>query len=74
MPPLVFEIDNIYSGDFSGQKRQMIIKVTDAMMAVEGENIRDKTVVIIEETKSGDWGIGGMPITTGDVTGLRQAG
>ncbi len=64
-------IEGVFTDD---EKRQMIIKVTDAMVAVEGENIRDKTVVIIEETKSGDWGIGGTPITTGDVTGLRQAG
>lgn len=64
-------IEGVFTED---EKRQMIIKVTDAMVAVEGENIRDKTVVILEETKSGDWGIGGTPITTGDVTGLRQAG
>jgi 4-oxalocrotonate tautomerase len=56
------------------EKQQMIEKVTDAMVAVEGENIRDKTVVIIEETKSGDWGIGGTTLTTHHVKGLRQAG
>ncbi len=52
----------------------MIEKVTDAMVAVEGENIRDKTVVIIEETKSGDWGVGGTPLTTKHVKELRHAG
>ena len=56
------------------EKQQMIEKVTDAMVAVEGENIRDKTVVIIEETKSGDWGVGGTPLTTHFVKGLRHAG
>lgn len=56
------------------EKRQLIEKVTDAMVSVEGENIRDKTVVIVEETKSGDWGIGGTPITTQHVRSLRQAG
>ena len=55
------------------EKHQMIEKVTDAMVAVEGENIRDKTVVIIEETKSGDWGVGGTPLTTKHVKGLRHA-
>ena len=52
----------------------MIEKVTDAMIAVEGEHIRDKTVVIVEETKSGDWGVGGTPLTTQHVKSLRQAG
>ena len=56
------------------EKQQMIEKVTDAMVAVEGENIRDKTVVIVEETKSGDWGVGGTPLTTQHVKGLRHAG
>ena len=56
------------------EKQQMIEKVTDAMVAVEGENIRDKTVVIIEEIKSGDWGVGGTPLTTQHVKGLRHAG
>ncbi len=56
------------------EKQQMIEKVTDAMIAVEGEHIREKTVVIVEETKSGDWGIGGRPLTTQDVKRLRKAG
>ena len=64
-------IEGVFTDD---EKRQMIEKVTDAMIAVEGENIRDKTVVIIEETKSGDWGVGGTPLTTRHVKALRQAG
>ena len=64
-------IEGVFTDD---EKRQMIEKVTDAMVAVEGENIRDKTVVIVEETKSGDWGVGGTPLTTQHVKGLRQAG
>ena len=64
-------IEGVFTDD---EKQQMIEKVTDAMVAVEGENIRDKTVVIVEETKSGDWGVGGTPLTTQQVKGLRQAG
>jgi len=45
------------------QKREMIKKVTDAMVSVEGEAMRKATWVTIEETKSGDWGIGGEPMT-----------
>jgi 4-oxalocrotonate tautomerase len=56
------------------EKRQIIEKVTDTLVAIEGERLRDKTVVIVEETKSGDWGIGGRTLTTADVTDLRAGG
>lgn len=46
------------------QKQELVRKLTDAMVSVEGENLRKVTSVIIEEVKSGDWGIGGQPITT----------
>jgi 4-oxalocrotonate tautomerase len=31
---------------------------------IEGENMRGVTFVVIDEVKSGDWGIGGQPMTT----------
>jgi 4-oxalocrotonate tautomerase len=37
--------------------------LTDAIVAVYGENTRPVTWVLIEETKSGDWGIGGELVT-----------
>ncbi len=52
------------------QKQEVISKLTDAMVSVEGENTRPATVVIIEEAKSADWGIGGNPITTNDVKAI----
>jgi 4-oxalocrotonate tautomerase len=55
----------------SNEKQQLIEKVTEAMLSVEGENLRDKTVVILEEVKSGDWGVGGKMLTTNDVKQLR---
>lgn len=64
-------IEGVFTDD---EKRQLIEKVTDAMVAVEGEQIRDKTVVIVEEAKSGDWGVGGTPLTAHQVRTLRQAG
>lgn len=48
----------------SQQKQQMISKLTDAMVSIEGEYMRKLTFVVIEDVKSGDWGIGGQPITT----------
>jgi 4-oxalocrotonate tautomerase len=52
------------------QKQQMIRKLTDAMVAIEGEHMRHVTLVVIDEVKSGDWGIGGNPLTTNDVKSL----
>lgn len=56
------------------ERRLMIEKVTDALVAVEGEPLRDKTVVIVEETRSGDWGIGGQTLTAEHVKQARAAG
>jgi len=52
------------------QKQEMITKLTDAMVAIEGENMRPVTWVIIEDVRSGDWGIGGQAMTTGAVRAL----
>jgi 4-oxalocrotonate tautomerase len=52
------------------QKRDIVRKLTDAMVSVEGENMRPVTWVTVEEVKSGDWGIGGSPLTTADVKAL----
>lgn len=51
----------------------MIKKITDTMVSIEGENLRQVTVVMVEEVKSGSWGIGGQAMTTTDVKAL-QAG
>ncbi|HEY7156817.1 MAG TPA: 4-oxalocrotonate tautomerase family protein [Gemmataceae bacterium] len=52
------------------QKREIIRKLTDAMVSIEGENMRPVTSVIVEEIKSGDWGMGGKSLTTADVKAL----
>jgi 4-oxalocrotonate tautomerase len=46
------------------QKKEMIAKLTDAMVAIEGENMRSVTWVVIEDVRSGEWGIGGRALTT----------
>jgi 4-oxalocrotonate tautomerase len=64
----------VIEGVFSDtQKRDMIEKVTDAIVSVEGENLRDKTFVVIEEIKSGDWGIGGKTVTAEQIRELKTA-
>jgi 4-oxalocrotonate tautomerase len=52
------------------QKREIVRKLTDAMVSVEGENMRPVTLVIIEEIKSGDWAFGGKAFSTADVQAL----
>ena len=52
------------------QKRDLIHKVTEAMVEVEGENMRGVTWVRINEFESGDWAIGGKPLTAADVHAL----
>jgi 4-oxalocrotonate tautomerase len=51
----------------------MVTDITDAMVAIEGETMRQVTWVVIEEVKSGNWAIGGRPLSASDVRAL-QAG
>jgi 4-oxalocrotonate tautomerase len=53
------------------QKKEMIKKITDVMISIEGENLRQATTVIIEEVKSGNWGMGGKAMTTTDVKAIQ---
>jgi 4-oxalocrotonate tautomerase len=54
------------------QKREIISRLTDAMVSVEGENMRQVTFCLVEEVESGDWGIGGKAMTTADVHALAR--
>ena len=55
------------------QKRRIVEELTDAMVAIEGENMRQVTWVVVEEVRSGDWGVAGKPLTTQDVRALAAA-
>ena len=57
-------IKDVFTPD---QKRSMIEKVTDAMVAVEGESLRPVTWVKINEIAQGDWGIGGKALNAAAV-------
>jgi len=65
----VHVIENVFSAE---QKRQMIEKLTDAMVSIEGENMRGVTWVKISEVASGEWGIGGKALTTAAVKELAS--
>jgi 4-oxalocrotonate tautomerase len=60
-------IEGVFDDD---QKRDMIEKLTETMVEIEGENMRGVTWVVVEEVKSGEWGLGGQPLTTESVKAL----
>ena len=53
------------------QKQKMVTDLTDAMVAIEGENMRQVTWVVIDEVKSGNWALGGKRLTTAEVLALQ---
>jgi 4-oxalocrotonate tautomerase len=60
-------IEGVFSTE---QQTQIIRKLTDAMVDIEGEAMRAVTWTVIEEVRSGAWGIAGKPLTTADVQAL----
>jgi 4-oxalocrotonate tautomerase len=64
-------IEGVFSKE---QKAEMIEKVTNTMVDIEGEALRGVTWVRVQETMSGDWGIGGKGLTSADVHALAGNG
>ena len=62
-------IKNVFTPD---QKDQLIEKVTNAMIEVEGENLRSVTWVRINEFESGDWAIGGRRLSASQVHDMAK--
>ncbi|MEE7625006.1 4-oxalocrotonate tautomerase family protein [Methylobacter sp. Wu8] len=56
------------------QKQEIISKVTDAIVSVEGEGLRPVTWVLIEDVASGQWGVGGQAVTTDAIRAMSQSG
>ena len=56
----VYTIKGVFTPEM---KKQVIEKVTDTMVAIEGESLRGVTWVTVNEVDSGSWGIGGQPLT-----------
>jgi 4-oxalocrotonate tautomerase len=54
------------------QKQEMIRKVTEAMLSIEGEGLRDVTWVTIEDVPPGAWGVGGQSVTADDLRRMAQ--
>jgi 4-oxalocrotonate tautomerase len=53
------------------QKKELIEKVTDAMLAVEGEAMRPVTWVKINEIEQNDWAVGGQLLDAAAVHAMK---
>jgi len=62
-------IEGVFS---AAEKREMIKKITDVMVEIEGEALRSVTWVRVHEVASGSWGIGGRGMTAADVKALQK--
>lgn len=67
--PLV-TIDIIKDVFSPAKKRELIERVTEAMVEVEGEELRSVTWVKINEIEQGNWAIGGQPLDAAAVHAL----
>ena len=56
----------------AGQTAQMIHDVTEAVIPFVGEGLRESTWIVVEEVKSGAWGIGGKAFRLDDVRAVQS--
>ena len=54
------------------QKREIVERLTDAMVEIEGENMRQGIWCVIEEVADGEWGVGGQTLTADDIKALAR--
>lgn len=47
----------------SNKKQELIEKVTDAVVSVEGEGLRPVTWVLLDEVPMENWAVGGKQVT-----------
>ncbi len=62
-------IENVFT---PAQKKELIEKVTDALISIEGEALRPYTLVKIDEVKDGNWRVGGKIVSASDARRLQQ--
>jgi 4-oxalocrotonate tautomerase len=63
----------IIEGVFSEEEIKKLIKdVTDVIVSFMGENLRSYTLVVVQEVKSGSWGVGGQAIGLEEVRAMQE--
>jgi 4-oxalocrotonate tautomerase len=63
-------LENVFS---QAQKLELIERMTDVFIDLEGEHMRPVTTVLVEEVSGGSWGIGGTALSASDVAALKAA-
>ena len=63
-------IKDVFTPD---QKQELVSRVTEAMISVEGEAMRPVTWVRVQEFEQGDWAIGGQALRAADVHAMGKA-
>jgi 4-oxalocrotonate tautomerase len=54
------------------QKQEIVERLSETMVEIEGENLRQATICVLEEVRSGDWATGGHALTTDDVKAVAR--
>ena len=63
----------VFKNELSNSRaRDLIHRVTEAVIPFVGEKLRDNTWVLIEEIASGSWGIGGKAFGLNDVRAIQS--
>ena len=63
----------LIEGVFSKEEIEKLIKdVTDVVVSFMGENLRSHTLVVVQEVKSGSWGVGGQAIGLEEVRAMQE--
>jgi 4-oxalocrotonate tautomerase len=57
----------------ASKKQELIRRVTDAVVSVEGEGLRPVTWVIVEDVPPGAWGVGGSPVSADDLRKMASS-
>ena len=55
------------------EQRELVERVSEAVISVEGEALRAVTHTVVTETPSGSWAIGGQAMRAEDVKAKRAA-
>lgn len=64
----------VFEGELTwGQTTEMIEDITQAMIPYVGEVVRPNTWVVVEEIKSGSWGIGGKAFGLPDLRQIQHS-
>jgi 4-oxalocrotonate tautomerase len=64
---------HVIAGIFTTQQKEEIVeRLTDAMVVIEGENMRRTIWCLVEEVASGAWGVGGRTLAADDVRALAR--